>query len=490
MISFWEIGAVSIYKPCGICGDAAMELSSPLYEAWGRTLGRRVPPGAKFLVGGDHRESTPDFLAALVDGLCQAGVDAVHLGQIPTPMIFYAARRVKAAACAVVTAPKNDPARNGLRWMIGDHQPASADVAALEKAVEAERAGQGGAPADPRGRTARARTAPRDLDVSFDYVATLQETFADFMSTQKRVVIDATSCVWTGKARRYLQAIFPQCIFSTVGDAAVGDTAIPPQPTETSETGKATAADDDRVGNERAAALCEAVYCERAQLGLGFDGDSLILVDDEGVALRSEEAAWTLLQCLGGDLRGRRFVYDHKFSQRIPEAVRLLGGEPVVERSNCVAIAERMRETDAMFGADVSGRYYFRVWSDSDDSLYAACRALAHLARSGRTLSSFRRECPPIFATPDLCVPAAPCDEIVSRLRAAWSEFPQQTLDGLRIETPGGWALVQPGEREHSLAFRFEALDWHALDDLVERFCDLMPECGEELWGRYRTAIG
>jgi phosphomannomutase len=456
---------VSIYKPCGICGDAETELSASLYETWGRTLGRAVPPNAKFLVAGDHRESTPAFLAALCEGLCQSGVDVVDLGRLPSPMVLYAKGRLNAAGCAIVTAPHASSIVNGLRWIIGAREPTPDDVAALERATAEDRTGQGRA-----GQGARTRTAPRSLDVSFDYVATLQETFVDFTSAQQRVVVDTMSGSWTGKARRYLQAIFPQCIFSTIHDADSPSENAPLRPAF--------------------ADLCDAVYCERAHLGLGFDGDGLVLVDDEGVVLRPEEAAWAMLQCLGDELRGGRFVYDHKFSNRIPEAAKKLGAEPLVERSNCIAIGNRMREIGAAFGADVAGRYFFKAWGDGDDSLYAACRVIAHLARSGRKLSSLRRDCPPVFVTPELCVPAATPDEIVARLRAAWSEFPQQTLDGLRIETPGGWALVQNGDQDDSLAFRFEGIDWHALDDLVERFCDLAPECSDELWGRYRAAVG
>ena len=55
---------------------------------------------------------------------------------------------------------------------------------------------------------------------------------------------------------------------------------------------------------------------------------------------------------------------------------------------------------------------------------------------------------------------------------------------------PGGWALVRSSVTEPALTFRFEGLDWHALDDLVERFCDAMPEYGDELWGRFKAAVG
>ena len=81
--------------------------------------------------------------------------------------------------------------------------------------------------------------------------------------------------------------------------------------------------------------LCDAVYRERAHLGIAFDGDGdcLALVDNEGVILSPEETAWVLLQCLGDELSGERFVYDLKFSDRIPEAARRLGAEPLAERS-------------------------------------------------------------------------------------------------------------------------------------------------------------
>ncbi|NLF06389.1 MAG: hypothetical protein GX594_00190, partial [Pirellulaceae bacterium] len=88
---------MSIYMPCDIRGQVGAELSPELFETWGSKLGRRLSPGDKFLVGGDVRESTPRFIAALVEGLCREGLDVVDLGLLPTPMIHYAKRRLDAA---------------------------------------------------------------------------------------------------------------------------------------------------------------------------------------------------------------------------------------------------------------------------------------------------------------------------------------------------------------------------------------------------------
>jgi len=76
---------VSIYKPCDIRGQVAGELTPELYRRWGQTLGSWLPGMAKFVVGGDGRDSTPAFQEALIDGLCAAGLDVINLGQLPTP---------------------------------------------------------------------------------------------------------------------------------------------------------------------------------------------------------------------------------------------------------------------------------------------------------------------------------------------------------------------------------------------------------------------
>ncbi len=501
---------MSIYKPCDIRGLADAELSAAMYEAWGRELGRQLDPGAKFVVGGDVRDSTPPFLAALIEGLCRSGLDVVELGLLPTPMIYHAKRRLEADGCAIVTASHNPAAVNGLKWMLRDRPPTPDEVADMQQALNSvgRSSGQGRGEGDDiphtdkiasfsrrrhggdptpgtdvpsaAKRTSTARTTSRTLDVSFDYVAHLQETFVDSLAAQLHVVLDPMHGCWAEKARRYLHAIFPQCIFSTIRDRADGRFG-------------GLAPDCSRPENLHE--LCDAVYHQRAHLGVAFDGDGdrLALVDNEGVVFSSEEAVFTLLECLGEELRGEPFVHDLKFSDRVAEFARRVGAEPLAERSGHAFLRARMCETNARFGAEASGHYFFRELAGGDDALYTACRLIAWLAHSGRTLSEVRRGCPAVQMTPDLRVPVDQDEqqEIIERVGAAWADFPQIKTDGVRIDTPGGWALVRSSVTEPALTFRFEGLDWHALDDLVKRFRGTLPEeIGDELWRRYRAAMG
>jgi phosphomannomutase len=458
-----------MYKACDIRGKVAEELTPELYRRWGAALGGSLPAGAKFVVGGDVRDSTPAFQEALLDGLCGRGIDAINLGQLPTPMVYHAKNRLKADGCAIVTGSHNPAEINGLKWLLGDDSPGPDDVQRLRELAQRPMA-------DPNGQT---RSTPRTLDISFDYVAWLQEMWVDSLRAHCHAILDPMHGCWAARARRYLNAIFPECLLSAIHDCS---------------DARFDGYSPDCSRPERIDELCETVYRQRADLGVAFDGDGdcLALVDNEGMALTAEEAAWVLLQTFGPQLRGDRFVYDLKFSDRIREAAESAGAEAICERSGHTFLRARMRRSGALFGAELTGHYFFRELDGGDDPMMAACRLIAYLAESGRTLSELRRACPTAFITPDLRL-AVNGDgglRVIQQVRQAWSEHPQTTIDGVRVEMPGGWALVRQSVTEQALTFRFESADWHGLEHLVGRFCQLLPELGPQLWTRYKTAMG
>lgn len=460
---------MSIYKHCGICGDTALELSTDLYRRWGFALGMELEPKTKFVVGGDMRGSTPQFLSALVEGLCQAGLDVVDLGQIPSPMIFYARHRLRADGYAIVTGSREPGNVNGLKWMINGRLPMPDDVYALQVAAEC-----------PAGKTPpRPRTESRTIDISFDYVANLQETWVDAMGAQLHVVIDPMHGNWAGKARRYLHAIFPQCLISAINDAPDPDFG-----------GQAP----DCACWQRLHDLCDAVYRERAHLGVAFDGegDCMALVDNQGMTLTGEETAWVLMETLGKTMRKEQFVCDSRFSDFVGERAKQLGAETIIERGNHAFIHKRVAAVNALFGAELGGHFFSRDMEGCDDALYAACRVIAFLAQSQKTLAQWRWECPPIYITPELQI-SVPLDSqarIMEKIRREWSDFRQQFIDGVRVDTPGGWFLVRGSAPDSALTFRFESLDWPGLDHLVRQVCDTIAELGQALWQKYITDMG
>jgi len=459
---------MSVYKSCDIRGPVAA-LRPELYQRWGAILGRRVAAGDTFVVGGDVRLSTPEFKAALSEGLRAAGARVLDLGILPTPMVYFAKRRLRAAGCAIVTASHNPPQINGLKWMIGDLPVTEADVAALRRDTAAAE------PLSPRppGTLAAGDIAP-------EYLAWLQVMpYWHGVHPALHVIIDAGNGCWSERAAAYAQAIFPALRIEAIHDVADG--RFPHRHADVARPAYLHR-------------LCAEVVARGADIGIAFDGDGdrVAFVDDGGHALSAEEATWVLLLSCWPGLRDRAFVYDIKFSDRMAEGARVLGGEPHMERSGHAFIRRRMLDEGGIFGAEISGHYFYGDLDGGDDGLYTALRMLAHLTHAEQSLHALRRTCPPIFMTPDLRLPldAAARRAALAAVCAAFADDEQVTIDGIRIERPGGWALVRSSVTEPALTFRFEGHTADSLHALVRDFCARVPAVGEALWEQYRSPGG
>lgn len=454
---------MSVYKPCDIRGPVA-ELSPALYYAWGRALGRLVGVGDGVAVGGDVRRSTPALLDALTEGLCEAGARVVRLGVLPTPMVYFAKRHLAVPACAIVTASHNPPDVNGLKWMIRDLPVQPEDVAALRRAVEAD------------DFAPRPAGLVETLDIAPAYRAWLRGLPELRARPAGRIVIDPGNGCWSRRAAAYAAEVFPGLEIVTIFDEADG--LYPGR--------GADVAKPRELG-----ALCAAVVAHKAMLGIAFDGDGdrVAFVDGSGHALTAEEATWVLIGGFGEAWAGRGFVYDLKFSDRMAERAQSLGGVPHMERSGHAFIRRRMLAVNGLFGAEISGHYFYGALEGGDDGLYTALRLLAVLARASRTLEDERRTCPVITMTPDLRLPCAPEEgqAILVAIRDAFADLPQTTVDGIRVDFPDGWALARGSVTEPALTFRFESTTPDALASLVSRYCRRIPVLWERLYPAFQS---
>jgi phosphomannomutase/phosphoglucomutase len=442
---------MSVYKPCDIRGPVT-ELSPERYGSWGRSIGRRIQGGETVIVGGDVRVSTPVFQAGLVEGLRDAGAAVLDVGIVPTPMVYFAGRDQKASACAVVTSSHSPPDTNGLKWTIGSSPPSEEQVAEFE--VE-ERNGVAS--------TATSRGVVETVSPEEAYLAWLETVVAGWEPANEqpplRILIDPGSGCWAGRAGPMLERCFP--------GLAVGAIYNDPDGTFSSRN-------PDSSRPEHLETLCRDVVEGGFALGLAFDGDGdrVAFVDETGHVLSSEEATHILLQAQSDTLRGHGFVYDLKFSDVIPASAAALGARPLVERSGHAFIRSRMRAEGAAFGAEVSGHFFYKALDSGDDALYSGALLLARLGPSGRSLGAWRRDCPPVYMTPELrrTLSAKEMDRLLESVETRYRDRPISRVDGLRIEFNDGWALMRKSVTEPALTFRFEGRSAAALDRIVEEF--------------------
>ena len=94
-----------IFKAYDIRGIVNKSLTAEVVRQVGHALGSlAVEQGQTAIaVGRDGRLSGPELAGALMDGICAAGVDAIDVGCVPTPLTYFAAYELGCHSCVSVT---------------------------------------------------------------------------------------------------------------------------------------------------------------------------------------------------------------------------------------------------------------------------------------------------------------------------------------------------------------------------------------------------
>ena len=112
--------APEIFKAYDIRGIVDKTLTVEAVRLIGQALGSEASDQgiAAIAVGRDGRLSGPALLAALADGITQAGVDVIDIGCVPTPLSYFAAYELGTYSCVSVTGSHNPPDYNGLKMVL------------------------------------------------------------------------------------------------------------------------------------------------------------------------------------------------------------------------------------------------------------------------------------------------------------------------------------------------------------------------------------
>src|SRR5690606_41028876 len=70
------------------------------------------------VVGRDGRLSGPELSQALQSGLLEGGVDVLDIGQVPTPLVYYAAHTQNTGTGVAITGSHNPPRDTGFKTML------------------------------------------------------------------------------------------------------------------------------------------------------------------------------------------------------------------------------------------------------------------------------------------------------------------------------------------------------------------------------------
>ena len=231
--------------------------------------------------------------------------------------------------------------------------------------------------------------------------------------------------------------------------------------------------------------LIRAVRDTPHDMGVAFDGDAdrIGAIDENGDIVRGD----MLLLLYGLDVLdkhgpGQKLVFDVKCSQALPEVFEAAGGEPIMWQTGHSLIKERMKESGALVAGELSGHIMIADdYLGFDDALYAACRLIELVSRSGRSLAEMISDFPVYVSTAEIRIDVTE-EQKWTVVADALSHF-RTTHDvievaGVRVLFGDGWALLRASNTQPVIVARFEARTEERLAEIRAHIADWLTENG------------
>lgn len=436
-----------IFRAYDIRGIVTENLTEEVVYWVGRAFAAEAlsKKATRVAVGRDGRHSSPLLRDALARGLMEGGADVVDVGEVPTPLLYYANFALDTGTGIMITGSHNPPEYNGLKMVIAGETLAEGRIQDLKRRLLEHDLSEG------EGEMEEVELVDHYIDRVLDDVAIAQPL---------KVVVDCGNGVAGAVAPRLLRELGCEVI-ELYCDVDGDFPNHHPDPADPKNL-------DD---------LITVVAAENADLGLAFDGDG----DRVGVITNRGQIVWPdkLMMLFARDIVGRNpgadIIYDVKCSRHLNALISEYGGRPIMWKTGHSHIKAKIKETGALLGGEFSGHICFAErWYGFDDALYSAARLLEILGAESQDADSLFAEFPVTFTTPEIKIYTTESAKFTFMKQleeqADWGDGTITSIDGIRVDYPDGWGLIRPSNTSPVLTLRFEADGESALDRIKDLF--------------------
>ena len=294
----------SVFKAYDIRGTVPDLIDAGFARALGAALAIRAREAGiqTLVVGRDGRLSSEMLSTALQEGMLEQGIDTLDIGQVPTPLVYFAAHTMQTGSGVAITGSHNPPKYNGFKMMMGGRALYGEDVQELARVMNG-----GAAPVAAHPGTRR------QLDLVQAYVARVASGVK--LARPMKIAIDCGNGVAGAVAPQLFRALGCEVteLFCEVDGTFPNHHPDPAEPKNLRD-------------------LIDCVANTDCELGLAFDGDG----DRLGVVTKSGQIIWPDRQLVlfARDVLDRNpgatIIYDVKCSRHVGLSVQAAGGQPMM----------------------------------------------------------------------------------------------------------------------------------------------------------------
>ena len=439
-----------IFRQYDIRGVWGTDLNEEIVYSIGRAMAFRLSErfaGKKDLrvtIGRDVRMSSPAMLSALAWAFMKSGVDVIDLGACPTPVQYFSLFTMPVDGGAMITASHNPAEFNGLKLSIGTETLYGDEIQRIKRYIG-------------EGRTVDGKGALVSHEILPEYMEYMRRHFGPLSGM--KAVLDCGNGV--------AGLVAPE-LFSRLGAEMI--------PLYCTPDGNFPNHHPDPVAPENIKDLISTVLREKADVGIGYDGDGdrIGVVDGDGEIIWGDRLLSLFARQLLKEHPGATIIGEVKCSQSLYDDIESHGGVPMMWKTGHSLIKSKMKESGALLAGEMSGHIFFKDrYFGYDDAVYASLRLMEALKRNGPPYSVKRllAGLPRMSITPEIRVDC-PDDrkfDVVERIKEELGrKHPIIDIDGVRVRYPGGWGLVRASNTQPALVMRFEATDDETLKKMRE----------------------
>ena len=423
-----------IFKAYDVRGTYPEQLNEDVARAVGSAFATFVG-GPSVVVARDMRPSGPSLVAAFAEGVRRVGVEVVDIGLASTDLLYFASGYLNSPG-AMFTASHNPAQYNGIKMCLAEAKPIGLETGL----AEIERRTHEFLAAPATGELA----ALSEADVRDAWVAHVH-SFIDTTQLRPLKIVADTANGMGGYVAPLIFAGLPfdvEILFPELDGTFPNHPADPLNP--------ANIVDLQRRVLERG-----------ADIGLAFDGDAdrVFLIDERAQGISGSTTTAMVAASLLDKNPGATILYNVICSKSVPAVIAEHGGVGVRTRVGHSFIKQTMAETNAIFGGEHSGHYYYRDNYRADSGIITALVVLGLLSQSRGPLSELVRPFSRYAVSGEINTvvtdPASTVATITGLVRAAGASIDE--LDGLTADYGDWWFNLRPSNTEPLLRLNVEA---------------------------------
>jgi len=397
---------------------------------------------SRLTVGRDCRLTSDLYTKKVIEGLLSTGCDVTDIGVCPTPVLYFSITHFDQQGGVMVTASHNPPEYNGFKLCIGTDSIFGKDIQKIFKIISNASFSQGNG-----SLFAADATAP--------YKAFVEKNIS--IPRTLKVGLDA-------------------------GNGTAGVVAVPVIKNLNCQVHDLYCDMDGTFPNHEAdptvasnlSDLIKLVREKSLDVGIAYDGDGdrIGVVDEKGNIVYGDKLVIIFAREILSRKPGATIISDVKCSKTLFDDIEKHGGRAMMWKTGHSLIKQKMRLEKAELAGELSGHMFFSDrFLGFDDAIYASCRLIEILSKTGKRISDLLSDVPQTYSTPEIRVSCP--DEKKFVVVEKVSDFFRQShkiidIDGVRVLFEDGWGLIRASNTQPALVLRFEAMSEKRLEEIRE----------------------